>query len=203
MRKITAGLFQSLDGVVQAPGGPNEDESGGFAFGGWVVPFFSETTGAFIDAIFTPPFDLLLGRKTYDIFASHWPKISGDAFADSFNAAAKYVMTTSDAPLEWENSYKFADFDAIAALKQTDGPDLVVQGSSTLYPGLMEAGLIDRLYLITFPIILGTGKRALPGTAPAAFRMIDHRVSDNGVTIAVFEPSGEVGTGSFALPDEG
>ena len=203
MRKIVAGLFQSLAGVVQAPGGPQEDESGGFAFGGWLVPHFSETTGAFIDEGFSGAFDLLLGRRTYDIFAGHWPKIEGDPFADKFNAAAKYVLTSSHEPLAWQNSHRLEDFAAVRALKETDGPRLIVQGSSTIYPGLIENGLIDRLYLITFPVILGSGKRALPGVMPGAFRLVDTRVSESGAIIAVYEPSGEVRTGSFALEDQG
>ncbi|WAP70531.1 dihydrofolate reductase family protein [Jiella pelagia] len=201
MREIVAGLFQSLDGVIQAPGGPNEDESGGFAFGGWVVPHFSETTGTFIDEIFSGEFDLLLGRRTYDIFAGHWPKITGDPFADKFNAAAKYVLTSLSEPLAWQNSHRLEDLAAVKRLKETEGPRLIVQGSSTIYPGLIENGLIDRLFLLTFPIILGSGKRALPGAMPAAFRLVDHRVSDSGVIIAVYEPSGAVETGSFALQD--
>lgn len=201
MREIVAGMFQSLDGVVQAPGGPNEDESGGFAFGGWVVPHFSETTGTFIDEIFSGEFDLLLGRRTYDIFAGHWPKITGDPFADKFNAAAKYVLTSSSEPLAWQNSHRLEDVAAVKRLKETEGPRLIVQGSSTIYPGLVAEKLIDRLFLLTFPIILGSGKRAFPGAMPAAFRLVDHRVSDSGVIIAVYEPSGAVETGSFALQD--
>ncbi|NDW07891.1 dihydrofolate reductase family protein [Jiella pacifica] len=201
MRKIVAGLFQSLDGVVQAPGGPNEDESGGFAFGGWGVPHFDETVMGFMGEVFTGSFDLLLGRKTYDIFAGHWPRVENDPFADALNSAAKYVLTSSQEPLAWQNSHRLESFEAVATLKKAEGPDLIVQGSSTIYPGLIENGLIDRLFLLTFPIILGSGKRALPGAMPAAFRMIDHRVAKSGVIIAVYEPSGPVETGSFALED--
>ena len=203
MRRITAGLFQTLDGVIQAPGGPQEDTSGGFAFGGWMVPFADEIIGGFVGEVFGTPFDLLLGRRTYDIFAAHWPRITGDPFADSFNRAAKYVVTSSGEPLAWENSHALAGIDAVAALKETDGPDLIVQGSSTLHPGLVAAGLIDRLYLITFPILIGNGKRAFDGTASAAFRLTEHRMSKGGAMIAVYEPNGAVGTGSFALRDEG
>ncbi|MEF2551708.1 dihydrofolate reductase family protein [Aurantimonas sp. A2-1-M11] len=201
MRRITAGLFQSLDGVVQAPGGPQEDESGGFSLGGWTAPHFDETVGAFMDEVFDGPFDLLLGRATYDIFAAHWPRITGDAFADRFNQAAKYVVTTSSAPLAWANSHALADIEAVASLKQTTGPDLIVQGSSTLYPALLSAGLIDRLFLITFPMILGRGKRALRDSEPGAWHLLDHRVSQSGVIIGVYEPAGAVATGSFALED--
>ena len=202
MRQSIAGMFQSLDGVVQAPGGPKEDESGGFAFGGWVVPHFSDTTGAFIDEVFAGEFDLLLGRRTYDIFAAHWPRIENDPFADKFNAAGKHVLTSSGEPLAWQNSHRLADFAAVKALKATEGPRLIVQGSSTIDPGLIENGLIDRLFLLTFPIILGSGKRALPGAMPTAFKLVDHRVSESGVTIAVYDPSGAVETGSFALEDQ-
>ncbi|MBO0906206.1 dihydrofolate reductase family protein [Jiella sonneratiae] len=199
MRQIIAGLFQSLDGVVQAPGGPREDESDGFRFGGWLVPHFSEVTGGFIDEVFSGAFDLVLGRRTYEIFAAHWPRIENDPFADKFNRAAKYVLTSSDAPLAWNNSHRLKDFAAVRALKETDGPRLIVQGSSTIYPGLLQEGLIDRLFLLTFPIILGRGKRALPGAMPTAFSLVESRVSESGVIIAVYEPKGDVETGSFAL----
>ncbi|MCD1641713.1 dihydrofolate reductase family protein [Aurantimonas coralicida] len=201
MRQITAGLFQSMDGIVQAPGGPDEDRSDGFSLGGWIVPHVGETVGGFIDTIFDGEFDLLLGRRTYDIFAAHWPRITGDAFADKFNRAAKYVLTSSREPLAWANSHALPDIDAVAALKRTDGPKLIVQGSATLYPALLSAGLVDRLYLITFPLILGSGKRALPGAAPGAWRLLEHRVSEGGAIIAVYAPAGAVATGSFALGD--
>ena len=201
MRRIVAGFFQSLDGVVQAPGGPQEDESSGFAFGGWVVPYFSETTGTFIDEVFAGEFDLLLGRRTYDIFAAHWPRIENDPFADKFNRAGKHVLTSSNAPLAWHNSHRLADMDAVKALKETKGPRLIVQGSSTIYPDLVAEKLIDRLFLITFPIILGSGKRALPGAMPTAFKLVDHKVSESDVIISVYEPAGNVETGTFALPD--
>lgn len=201
MRKITAGLFQSMDGVIQAPGGPKEDESGGFALGGWIVPHVNETVSGFIGEVFGGRFDLLLGKRTYDIFASHWPKVGGDPFADAINGAAKYVVTSSRQPLGWNNAHALADIGAVSRLKRTDGPDLLVQGSASLYPPLLSTGLVDRLYLITFPVILGCGKRALPGANPGAYRLADHRVSQNGVMIAVYEPAGAVTTGSFALDD--
>lgn len=201
MRQITAGLFQSMDGVVQAPGGPDEDRSDGFSLGGWIVPHVGETAGGFIDTIFDGEFDLLLGRRTYDIFAAHWPRITGDAFADKFNRAAKYVLTSSSEPLAWANSHALPNIDAVTALKRTDGPKLIVQGSTTLYPALLSTGLVDRLYLITFPLILGRGKRALPGADPGAWRLLEHRVSEGGAIIAVYAPAGAVATGSFALDD--
>ena len=199
MRKITAGLFQSMDGIVQAPGGPGEDASDGFELGSWIVPHSDETIGAFMSEVFSAPFDLLLGRTTYDIFAGYWPKIAGDPFADQINAAAKFVVTSSRGPFGWNNVHALANIDAVAALKRTDGPDLIVQGSSKLYPSLLLAGLIDRMFLITFPLILGRGKRALPDSEPGAFRLVDHRVSKSGVMIGVYEPAGAVKTGSFAL----
>ncbi|TFF18356.1 dihydrofolate reductase [Jiella endophytica] len=199
MRQVIAGLFQSLDGVVQAPGGPQEDESGGFAFGGWGVPHFDEVLIGFMGELFQGPFDLLLGRRTYEIFAGHWPKIENDPFADALNTAAKYVLTSSTEPLAWNNSHRLADFDALATLKETEGPRLIVQGSSTIYPQLLSRRLVDRLFLITMPVVLGSGKRALPGAAPTACKLVDHRVSESGVIIAVYEPKGDVATGSFAM----
>ncbi|TPW26444.1 dihydrofolate reductase family protein [Pararhizobium mangrovi] len=202
MRHLVAGLFQSLDGVVQAPGGPDEDRSGGFAHGGWTVPHFDEETGAFIDRIFSAEFALLLGKRTYDIFAAYWPHAGEDQpLARAINAAEKFVLTHSSEPLAWHNSHRVADFEAIAALKQTDGPNLLVQGSSTLYPGLIDRGLIDRLFLLTFPVILGHGKRALADAPAAGFRLEESAISPSGVTIGFYAPSGPVETGSFDLPE--
>src|SRR5262249_20185983 len=152
--------FMSLDGVVQAPGGPQEDTTGGFAHGGWMATVFDEEVGAQIGRLFDGPFELLLGRRTYDIFAAHWPfQPAGDPIAAAFGKARKFVLPGSAAPLEWQGSHRLADLDALAALKATDGPDLVIQGSATLYPQLLEHGLLDTLTLIMVPITLGAGKR--------------------------------------------
>ncbi|MCA1750080.1 MAG: dihydrofolate reductase family protein [Sphingomonadales bacterium] len=197
------GAFVSLDGVMQAPGGPEEDPTGDFEYGGWLSQFFDEALGNQIDTLFTPPFDLLLGRKTYEIFAAHWPFIPEDGgIATLFRKAGKYVLTGSDAPLEWEGSQRLADLDALAALKAEDGPDLVIQGSSTLYPQLLERGLLDRIVTMTAPLVLGTGKRLFGEGAPAgAFKLIEHRLTSTGVSMATYEPAGEIEPGSFAAQE--
>lgn len=204
MRRITGAAFVSLDGVMQAPGGPDEDPTGGFPYGGWLAPFFDEAVGRRIDRLFGAPFDLLLGRRTYDIFAAFWPFAGDDEkeIRDPFNRAAKYVLTSRGQPLSWQNSHRLADLDAVAALKQSEGPDLVIQGSSTLYPQLLAAGLLDDLVLITFPVTLGTGKRLFgDGTPAGAMRMVEHEVTQTGNVIAAYVPAGPVVPGSFAAPE--
>lgn len=201
MRRIVGGVFQSLDGVMQAPGGPTEDPTGGFAHGGWSTSFWDDTTEQAMGALFANPFDLLLGRKTYEIFAAHWPYVGADdPIGPMFDAIAKYVVTRSDDALEWNNSHRLADIDAVAALKQSDGPDLLVQGSSTLYPALFAAGLVDRLFVMTLPVVLGSGKRLFgTGTPPFALKLVEHRIAPAGVVIATYEPAGDIPIGSFAL----
>jgi dihydrofolate reductase len=200
MRQITGAIFVSLDGVIQGPEAPDEDRSGGFELGGWLAQFFDEAVGERIDALFEPPFDLLLGRRTYDIFAAFWPYNADepDGIGQRFDRASKYVLTRSDGPLDWQNSHRLGSLDALAALKRDEGPDLVIQGSSTLYPQLLAAGLIDRLVLMTFPLVLGPGKRLFgEGTLPLSMRMVDHEVTPGGNVIAAYEPAGEVEPGSF------
>lgn len=195
MRKIIGAVFVSLDGVMQAPGGPDEDTSGGFELGGWMPQFWDEESSAQLDKLFTPPFDLLLGRRTYDILAAYWPYATGEwkAMGEMLDRAGKYVVTGSDQPLDWHNSHRLDGVDAIAALKRSEGPDLIVQGSSTLYPQLLEAGLMDRLMLRTFPVILGSGKRWFgDGIAPGAMRMVEHQVTSRGNIIATYAPDGEI-----------
>ena len=198
MRQIVANVFVSLDGVMQAPGGPTEDPTGGFAHGGWVAPHFDEAGGEAIGTFFAEPYDLLLGRRTYDIFAGYWPYADGEnaAMGEAFTAAAKYVLTRGDAPLPWANSHRLGGIDAVAALRDADGPDLLIQGSSTLYPALLAAGLLDRLQLMIFPIVLGTGKRLFgDGTPAAGLKLTEHQVTPSGVVIASYAPAGEVQTG--------
>jgi dihydrofolate reductase len=199
MRKIVGAVFQSLDGVMQAPGGPTEDWTGGFTLGGWMFPVSDETVGDAIGSLFGKPFDLLLGRRTYDIFAAYWPYVeAGDPIGEPFDKAAKYVVTHRDEGLDWQNSHHVADIDAVAALKATDGPDLVIQGSSTLYPQLLAAGLIDRITVMTFPVLLGKGKRLFgAGTPSLSLQLVEQKVSGSGAFIATYEPAGEVKTGSF------
>ena len=201
MRNVIGAAFLSLDGVMQAPGGPNEDPTGGFALGGWLFDYFDEAVGARIDALFAGDFDLLLGRRTYDIFAAFWPFAEGEeaSLGRSFDSAAKYVVTRGTQDLAWQNSHRLADLDALAEVKRGEGPDLIIQGSSTLYPQLLAAGLIDRLVLMTFPVVLGAGKRLFgDGTAPRSMKMLDYQVTPGGTIIAEYAPAGDVTPGSFA-----
>ncbi len=201
MRRITGAAFVSLDGVIQAPGHPDEDRSGGFELGGWLYRYFDEAVGERIDKLFTPPFDLLLGRRTYDIFAAFWPYNAEEpgGIGERFDRASKYVLTRSERRLDWCNSHRLESVDSIAALKRGEGPGLIIQGSGTLYPQLLAAGLIDRLILMTFPVVVGSGKRLFgEGTAPAAMRMVEHAVTSGGNVIAAYEPDGPLETGSFA-----
>ncbi|PCK80109.1 dihydrofolate reductase family protein [Rhizobium sophoriradicis] len=205
MRKLVTAAFVSLDGVMQAPGAPEEDPTGGFKLGGWTVNYWDEPMGEFMDGIFTDPFALLLGRKTYEIFAAHWPFVGqDDPIGKVFNAATKYVATTSQEPLTWENSVLLRGDAAaeIARLKQEDGPDLLTQGSSGLLQALLAHDLIDELRLLTFPLILGPGKRLFgTGATPAALKLTASSVSTTGVTMSVYQRAGEVKPGSFAMQD--
>ena len=203
MRKIVGAAFVSLDGVMQAPGGPSEDPTGGFPFGGWMFPLSDDEVGAAIGKLFAGDFGLLLGRRTYDIFSSYWPDAPDETkdIRDPFNRCTKYVLTSGTQPLEWENSVRVGDLGALAEIKEQDGPDLVIQGSSTLYPQLLKAGLIDRLTLMTFPVLLGTGKRIFgEETPPLTMKMVDHQATQRGNLIVTYEPAGEVEAGSFGEP---
>ena len=208
MRKLTGAVFQSLDGVMQAPGGPGEDPSGGFEFGGWVFPFFDESASGPMGKILEEPdYDLLLGKRTYDIFSAYWPYNRDNPIGSRFQRINKYVLTHSDEPLTWENSHKLSGDTAVvvAELKQSEGRDLLIQGSSTIYIPLLAAGLIDRLILMTFPVVLGDGKRIFDGSQePGALKLVDHFVSESGVVFTTYEPAGEVRTGTFEtkLPSE-
>jgi dihydrofolate reductase len=199
MRKLTGAIFQSLDGVIQAPGGPEEDRTSDFRFGGWVQPHWDEDMGPF-EGIITSEYDLLLGKRTYDIFSGYWPYNLDNPIGEKFQHINKYVLTHSGEPLEWENSSRLSGdtAEAVAEVKQGDGSDLLIQGSSTLYPPLLSARLIDRLVLITFPVVLGEGKRLFDGSEQAsALKLIDHFVSPTGVVITTYEPAGDVPTGTF------
>jgi len=204
MRKVITGAFVSLDGVMQAPGGPQEDPTGGFELGGWVVPYMDEVFGQAINEMFGQPFSLLLGRKTYEIFAAHWPYAEGgedDFIAKRFNSITKYVATRSNMELMWQGSVALHDAAAeVARLKQEDGPALVTQGSSDLIQSLLAHNLIDEICLFTFPVVLGKGKKLFGEDAqPAAFVLKDNRVSTKGVTIARYERAGAVVTGDYAV----
>ena len=201
MRKLTGAVFVSLDGIMQAPGGPEEDPSGGFKFGGWTFPFFDESAQApLAKFLIEPEYDLLLGKRTYDIFAAYWPFNQDDPIGAKFQRIDKYVLTHSDEPLAWANSHRLSGdtADVVAELKLSEGRDLLIQGSSTLYPPLISAGLIDRLILMRFPVVLGQGKRIFDGSEkPGALKLVYHFVSDKGVVFTTFEPAGEVPTGTF------
>lgn len=199
MRKLTGAVFVSLDGVMQAPGGPDEDPTSGFRFGGWVQPLWDAEMGPFEDVIMGE-YDLLLGRRTYDIFAAYWPHNLDNPIGEKFQRINKYVLTHSDEPLEWGNSHRLSGdtAGAVGELKRSEGRDLLIQGSSTLYVPLLAAGLIDRLVLMTFPVILGDGKRIFDGTEkPGALKLVDHFVTNTGVVLTTYEPAGEVQTGTF------
>jgi dihydrofolate reductase len=203
MRKLVAAAFVSLDGVMQAPGGPPEDPTGGFAFGGWTVPYWDEPMGRFMDELFSSPFALLLGRKTYEIFAAHWPFVeAGDPIGESFNAVTKYVATSSAEPLTWANSIALrGDVAAeVARLKREDGPTLLTQGSSVLLQTLLAHDLIDEFRLLVFPLVLGTGKRLFGGgTRPGALKLVSNTVSTSGVVMSVYGRAGAISTGTFEL----
>ena len=203
MRKLTGAAFVSLDGVMQAPGGPEEDPTSDFRLGGWVAPFWDAEMGPFEDVIMGE-YDLLLGKRTYDIFSAYWPYNQDNPIGEKFQRINKYVLTHSDEPLEWEHSHRLSGdtANAVAKLKKSEGRDLLIQGSSTLYVPLLNAGLIDRLVLMTFPLLLGQGKRIMDGSEkPGALRLVDSFVSDTGVVTTTYEPDGEVRTGTFATKE--
>ena len=203
MRKITIATFVSLDGVMQAPGGPQEDPTGGFTFGGWLAPHFDEVMGKVVGEAFSKPFDLLLGRKTYDIFAAHWPHApKDDPIGSLFDRITKYVATRNpDFQLTWQNSQSLGP-DAVAAvkkLKSEDGPDLLIQGSSDFVQSLLKEGLIDEFTVMITPAILGKGKRLFgEGIAPQGMRLLSTQPSTSGVVIAKYVPDGAVKTGDFS-----
>lgn len=193
MRKIVAAAFVSLDGVMQAPGGPTEDPMGGFDQGGWMFKIWDPGIEETLGALFSGDYDLLLGRRTYDIFAAYWPYAEGDnkPMGEAFDAANKYVLTRGSQPLEWQNSHRLSSIDEVAALKQGEGKKIIIQGSSTIYPDLLSAGLIDELTLMIFPVTLGSGKRIFgQGTPVDLLKMTDHRVTDKGTVIATYRPGG-------------
>ena len=200
MRKITGAVFLSLDGVLQAPGGPSEDYTGGFAHGGWATSYFDETLFAQIGEWFTPPYGLLLGRRTFDIFAAHWPYAGDDPIAVKFNAITKYVATSEPQTLSWQNSVALhGDVAAeVAALKRQDGRKLLLQGSSELIQALLAKDLIDEITLLTFPVVLGKGKRLFgDASSPRALTLVASSTSENGIVISKYARAGEVTTGSF------
>ena len=202
MRKLIVQTFLTLDGVMQAPGGPEEDDSGGFAHGGWSVNYWDDRMGEVMGAAMGGPFDLLLGRKTYDIFAAYWPHASEEAGAKPLNDATKYVASRSHPTLEWRESV-LIDGDVaegVADLKKQDGPELQVHGSGNLIQTLLRNNLVDEFRLWIFPLVIGSGKRLFAdGTVPSGLKLLDSTVSTTGVIMGTYQPAGEIITGSFAL----
>ena len=197
MRKLVVLTFVTLDGIMQAPGGKGEDPSGGFTLEGWTVPYFDEAMGIEMTNQMSEPFDLLLGRKTYEIFASYWPHQGSD---DPINKAKKYVVSNKAIKTEWEETIQISG-DVVAEikkLKKQDGPMLQVHGSSNLIQTLLANDLVDELWLKVFPVTLGKGKRLFgKGTIPAAFKLTGSKASTSGVMIASYKRDGEVKLGSF------
>ena len=206
MRRIRTASFVSLDGVMQAPGGPDEDTTGGFTFGGWVWPHFDEASGGLMGEAMGEDYDLLLGRRTYEIFAAYWPQMDG-AMADTFNAINKYVAAGTDTPLSWAHSHRLEGdlAEAVRALKATDGRDLLIQGSSEVIHTLLAHDLIDQLTLLTFPVTLGAGKRLFDaGAHPAAWTLTRTRQSGAGVVAHTYERTDlPPPTGSFGEIEPG
>jgi dihydrofolate reductase len=198
MRKIIVTEFVTLDGVMQAPGGPTEDTTGGFAYGGWTVPYFDDFSGQVMSEQMSKPFHLLLGRKTFEIFASYWPQHEQEW--PGINSVTKYVASNTLTEHTWSNTVFLKEnvVDEIKKLKGQDGPNLQVYGSGNFIQTLLKNDLVDEFWLKIFPITLGMGKRLFTeGTIPAAFKLTDSKVSPKGVIIANYERAGEVETGSF------
>ena len=203
MRKLVVLSFVSLDGVMQAPGGPEEDPSSGFKWGGWSVGYWDDFLGNVMGEQMGKPFDLLLGRKTYEIFAAHWPRLGNeDPAASKLNSAKKYVVSTTLRQPEWANSTLINSnvVQEIRKLKEQDGPELQVHGSGNLIQTLLKSDLADEFRLKIFPVTLGKGKRLFAeGSIPAGFRLVDSKTSPKGVIVATYARDGEVKTGSFAI----
>lgn len=204
MRKLIVAEFISLDGVIQAPGGPDEDPSGEFRFGGWQVPYNDEAIGRAILDLFSQPFELLLGRHTYDIWASYWPRIGAESpdhpIAGPFNSVRKYVATHRPDTLDWQNSRALEGdlAEAVRALKREDGGYLLTEGSGEVVRQLLAAGLVDELRLLIYPIVLGRGKRLFGDDAQAsAFTLAESTTTPGGVLITRYERSGEVRTDTY------
>jgi dihydrofolate reductase len=202
MRKVIVGAFVSLDGVMQAPGGPEEDPTHGFRFGGWAAPLFDEEMGAAVGSVFGQPFDLLLGRKTYDIFAAHWPYVDADdPIGPLFDGLTKYVASRDqDFAPTWQNTKVIRGdlIEEVRGLKAGEGPALLTQGSTEVLDDLFTAGLVDELFVSFFPVILGQGKRLFQdGAKPSSVTLLESTRSSNGIVINRYAVGGDVKTGSF------
>ena len=201
MRNLIVNTFLSVDGVMQAPGGPDEDPTGGFTLGGWAVPYFDEEM---LERISTSgDYELLLGRGTYEIFAAHWPYDEGP-IADQLNSTRKHVASTTLKEVDWNNSTLITGDVAeyVATLKSQDGPEIQVHGSPGLVQTLLEHDLIDEFRVWTFPVVIGTGKRFFgDGAIPVGLRLVDTKVFKTGVTVNTYERAGEVNPGSFEFDE--
>jgi dihydrofolate reductase len=205
MRELIVQAFVTLDSVMQAPGGPGEDPSGHFEHEGWMAGYWNDDIGQVMGESMSRPFDLVLGRKTYEIFAAYWPQ-SGDPGADLLNSATKHVATTTLTELEWENSKRIEDDvpAGIRGLKEQDGPELQVHGSANLIQTLLEQGLVDEFRLLIFPLVLGHGKRLFDaGTVPEGLELMSGRALSGGVLAATYRTGAGIRYGSFAEPGEG
>ncbi len=201
MRKLIVTTFVTIDGVMQAPGGPEEDPTGSFTHGGWSFNYWDDMMGQVMGELMAKPFELLLGRRTYEIFAAYWPHIKDDPVADKLNSARKYVVSGTLNEVNWNNSslIKGNVVQAIRNLKEQNMPEIQVHGSGNLIQTLLEHNLIDEFKVWIFPVTIGKGKRLFgEGTQPASFKLIDSKTSTSGVIIATYEPAGELKTGSFA-----
>jgi dihydrofolate reductase len=218
MRRLVVAAFVTLDGVMQAPGGPEEDPTGGFSSGGWSVPYWDDAMDQAMSAVFARPFSLLLGRRTYEIFAAHWPYVDeaaraerggtpsevDDPAAAALNTATKYVASRTLTEVTWQGSQLLEGdvVDAVARLKQEDGPDLLTQGSSELVQTLLSADLVDELRPWTFPVLVGPGKRLFgSSTLAAGFELAEVATSTTGVVMATYRRAGDVRRGSFAFEE--
>jgi dihydrofolate reductase len=201
MRNLIVQTFLTLDGVMQAPGGPGEDDDGGFAYGGWSVSYWDDQMGQVMGEATSRPFAMVLGRRTYDIMAAYWPTAPEETGAKVFNDATKYVATHRPLTPEWSNSVQIEGdaADGLAALKAEDGPELQVHGSANLIQTLLAHNLVDQFRLWVFPVVIGSGKRLFAdGTMPSGLRLVDHKVSTTGVVMGTWEPAGEIAIGTFA-----
>ena len=204
MRPLIVSTSVTLDGVMQAPGGPEEDPAGGFDHGGWSAGYWDEAMGERMGELMGKPFDLLLGRKTYEIFAAHWPHVPDEPSAEQLNSARKYVASRKLDTVEWENSTLLeGDLpEAVAKLKQEEGPEIQVHGSWDLIQTLLEHDLVDEFRLMIFPVVLGTGKRIFgDGAVPAGLTLADSGTSSTGVVMATYKREGDIRYGSFALEE--
>jgi dihydrofolate reductase len=200
MRKLVVQTFVTLDGVMQAPGGPGEDDEGGFTQGGWSVNYWDDQMGQAMAEQTSKPFAMVLGRRTYEIMAAYWPTAPEEAGGKVFNDATKYVVSRNRPALTWQNSVLIEGdaAEGLAALKREDGPELQVHGSANLIQSLLRNNLVDQYRLWTFPVVVGSGKRLFSeGTIPSGLKLVDSKVSSTGVVMGTYEPAGEIPTGSF------